>query len=197
MKELLFATTNTGKVASLQRMFDQAGMAVKVVPKAFDLIEEQADDALQVAESKARQAFALAGEPLVVDDSAFHIPALGGFPGAYQKYVIDTIGPEGILKLMEGIEDRSAYFISNLVYVDATGKLASFSDSKYRGRVATEYNPTGKYEWGITGKLFIPEGSDVVGTELSPEERYELGKQAGFEDAYELFVEWYKRHSDS
>ena len=172
MKELLFATTNTGKVASLQRTFDRAGMAVKVVPKAFDLIEEQADDALQVAESKARQAFALAGEPLVVDDSAFHIPALGGFPGAYQKYVIDTIGPEGILKLMEGIEDRSAYFISNLVYVDATGKLASFSDSKYHGRVATEYNPTGKYEWGITGKLFIPEGSDVVGTELSPEERY-------------------------
>ena len=79
MKELLFATTNTGKVASLQRTFDRAGMAVKVVPKAFDLIEEQADDALQVAESKARQAFALAGEPLVVDDSAFHIPTIPPF----------------------------------------------------------------------------------------------------------------------
>lgn len=196
MKELLFATTNAGKVASLQRMFDQAGMGVKVVPKAIDLIEEQANDALQVAQSKARQAFTLLDRPLVVDDSAFHIPVLGGFPGVYQKYVIDTIGPEGILKLMEGVEDRRAYFISNLVYVDARGKQYLFADNKYWGRVATDYNPDGKYEWGATGKLFIPEGSETIATELSPEERYRLGKQVGFEDAYEVFVEWYKRHGN-
>lgn len=194
MKELVFATSNNAKAATLQRHFDTLGIAVRVISRPLDLIEQQADDALEVAESKARQAFTQLGIPLVVDDSAFHIPALGGFPGVYQKYAIDTIGPEGILKLMEGVEDRSAYFISNLVYVDGVGKLFSFSDNKYRGQVATTYDPDGKYEWGTTGKIFIPEGSDTVATELSPQERHALGKKAGFEDAYEIFANWYGAH---
>ncbi len=192
--ELLFATSNNAKAATLQQYFDTLGIEVKVVAKGLDLIEQQADDALEVAESKARQAFATLGVPLVVDDSAFHIPALGGFPGVYQKYIIDTIGPEGILKLMEGVKDRSAYFISNLVYADDEGKLFSFSDNKYWGSVSTTYDPDGKYEWGAMGKIFIPKGSDVVVTDLSHDERYALGKAAGLEDAYAVFAAWYKEH---
>ena len=191
MTELIFATSNKAKAATLQQHFDRLGIAVRVVAKPLDLTEQQADEALEVAEAKAQQAYQQLGVPLVVDDSAFHIPALNGFPGVYQKYVFYTVGPQGILKLMEGVEDRRAYFISNLVYVDDRGKLHSFSDNKYWGTIATSYSKKGDIGWGGLGRLFIPQGSDVVNALLSPDERYALGQAAGFEDAYAAFARWY------
>jgi len=58
----------------------------------------------------------MVGKPLIVQDSSFHIRSLNGFPGAYIKYALKTIGLEGILKLLEGIEDRRAYAEGALTY---------------------------------------------------------------------------------
>ena len=44
------------------------------------------------------------------------IDALGVFPAAYTHYIGDTIGIEGILKLMKGVENRKAIFIQVLAY---------------------------------------------------------------------------------
>ena len=38
------------------------------------------------------------------------VDALKGFPGVYSAYGQKTIGNEGILKLMEGVDDRAAVF---------------------------------------------------------------------------------------
>lgn len=191
MKEILFATTNKGKVASLQHSFALLGAEVTIAQTTLELTEEQADDALQVAQSKARQAFAKLAKPVVVDDSAFHIPALGGFPGVYQKYIVDTIGPGGILKLLEGATDRSAYFISNLVYADEEGKQYCFSESHYNGTIAHTYDPDATYQWGEICKIFIPRGAKKVATELSPDERKQLARKDGFVDAYDEFARWF------
>lgn len=195
MTQIIFATTNASKAETLQEYFNLTHQDVEIVQQPLELIEEQADDALQVTQSKARQAYEQLKQPVVVDDSAFHIPALNGFPGVYQKYVAETIGPEGILKLMEDVTDRSAYFVSNLVYIDENGEAHSFSDSHYEGSVSRTYDPEAKYGWGIIGKIFIPKGAHAVATELSPEERRVLQKAAGFKDAYEDFANWYKQQS--
>ena len=79
--ELIFATTNSGKVASLQRYFDTAGVLVKVVGKSLALTEIQAETALEVARDKAAKAYEHLNCPLVVDDSELRIVALNGFPG--------------------------------------------------------------------------------------------------------------------
>jgi XTP/dITP diphosphohydrolase len=64
----------------------------------------------EIARGKAEFAYRALSRPLIVDDTGFFIDALGGFPGPCAAYVQDTIGNEGILKLMEGVEDRSAHF---------------------------------------------------------------------------------------
>jgi non-canonical purine NTP pyrophosphatase (RdgB/HAM1 family) len=191
MNELIFATTNSGKAATLQEWLDRYAIDIRVTQRPLDLVEQQADDALEVAQAKAVLAYEQLRAPLVVDDSAFHIPALGGFPGVYQKYIIETIGAAGIIKLMEEVEDRSVYFISNLVYCDAKGVQHCFSDSHYDGTVAMAYDPQGAYSWAELGKIFIPAGADRVATELSPDERVALQRADGFVDAYEEFVKWY------
>lgn len=193
MKELLFATTNSGKVASLQRYFDHAGVDITVVPRALDITEIQADTALEVAQAKAGEAFAQLACPLVVDDSELRIEALNGFPGPYQKAMTEKLGPEGFVKLLAGYDNRNAYFISNLVYVDETGRQFCFSDDPYRGTIAESVDTTElENSWGPLWKIFIPEGETRTVSQMSPEEKqsYDLNRSAV--DAYEKFVEWYK-----
>lgn len=69
MKELIFATSNSGKVASIQRYLDAVGVAVHVVARPLDIVEIQADTALEVARAKAAEAYRQLGHQLVVDDS--------------------------------------------------------------------------------------------------------------------------------
>ena len=69
------------------------------------------------------------------NDSGLVIRA-NDFPSAHTKYVEDTIGEDGIIKLMEGIEDREAYFLS-LAYTEYGGEPVTFI-SKTEGTISKE-----------------------------------------------------------
>ena len=43
---------------------------------------------------------------MIIEDAGLFIEGLKGFPGVYSAYVQKTLGNPGILKLMEGVEDR-------------------------------------------------------------------------------------------
>lgn len=78
-------------------------------------------DVSKIAMEKARYAFQHLKRPLIVDDTAFCIDALNGFPGPCAAYVLDTIGMEGILTLMKGREDRRAFFETAIAFADESG----------------------------------------------------------------------------
>jgi len=193
MKELLFVTTNNGKVASLQRYMDDNGISITVKACPLKLEEIQADTALEVARHKALQAFAKLGKPLVVDDSEFRIVSLNGFPGPYQKFMVQKLGPEGVVRLMTGNADRRAYFLSNLVFVDDDASVHEFSDDPFNVTIIDEYDDSvPDYDWGALGKICIMEGTDKVLSLVTPEERSALDKTRGSVDAYDKFSKWYK-----
>src|SRR5664279_428290 len=133
MKEIIFATGNKGKVAFMRRHMERLNVRADIVQRPLDLIEPQAHTATEVARSKAKQAFEQLGQPVLVDDSSFHIAVLGGFPGPYIKYMLETIGIAGILAFMDGRDDRTAYFQSSLVFVDENGHEYVFDEQPYRG----------------------------------------------------------------
>ena len=198
MKELIFATTNKGKVVSLQTRLDQVGCDIRVVAKPLEITEIQADTALEIAKVKAAEAFKQLGHPVVVDDSEFCIEALGGFPGPYQKYMGEKIGAEGFVKLMQGYDNRRAYFISNLVFVDENGEQHTFSDEPYWGTIAGAVDTADHPDaWGPLWKVFIPEGSSVTLSQASPEERHKINDKRGAKGAYKKFALWIKEQSDA
>jgi XTP/dITP diphosphohydrolase len=73
----------------------------------FDLPELKDDDIARIAEHKARQAFALVGRPVISTDGGIFLDALGGFPGANSKQAAVKLGPDGLLKLLDGAVARS------------------------------------------------------------------------------------------
>lgn len=192
MKKIIFVTTNNGKVATLRRSLDKAGMKdVEIDARSLDIIEPQADTCEEVALSKARQAYDLLKEPVLVDDSSFHITALGSFPGVYAKYMIDTLGAEGIVDFMKEKKDRSAHFEGVLVYIDNKGEEHIFSEEPYRGRITEEVHEiTHEAPWSALFKIFIPDGCDKVLGNMSANDVHSSPDRPP--NKYKLFTDWLK-----
>lgn len=193
MNELLFATSNKGKVASMRNRLNPLGISVTQIK--LDLIEPQADTCKEISEIKAKQAFEQINRPVLVDDSAFHIPSLNGFPGPYVKYILKTLGGRGILKISKGISNRYAYFESSLTFISARNKHHTIHGTTEEVLLSNEYvevkNPEAWSElWNIT----MPYGSSKVYAELSTNERAEINKAKKQNDCYDQFADWLVTH---
>jgi non-canonical purine NTP pyrophosphatase (RdgB/HAM1 family) len=191
MSEIIFVTGNKGKVNSIQRHIKRLGINLTVTQQKLDLMEPQANTATEVSRHKARQAYKLLKQPVLVDDSSFHIAALGGFPGPYIKYMLTTIGIDGILSFMKGKTDRGAYFLSSLVFIDEAGQEHLFEDAPYPGNIVKQIDDyDSETAWSELYKIFIPDGSDKVLARMTDVERNEIDSNRT--DSYNDFCLWVK-----
>ena len=108
--EVRFVTSNEGKVREANIIFKQFSLIA--VPHPARKLELQSDKLEEVASYAAQSLIGRVPEPFFVEDSGLFIYSLRGFPGPYSSYVYRTIGLDGVLKLMEGVEDRRAKFVA-------------------------------------------------------------------------------------
>eukprot|EP01062_Namystynia_karyoxenos_P046288 TRINITY_DN34637_c0_g1_i2.p1 TRINITY_DN34637_c0_g1~~TRINITY_DN34637_c0_g1_i2.p1 ORF type:complete len:247 (+),score=65.34 TRINITY_DN34637_c0_g1_i2:77-742(+) len=197
--ELVFATTNRGKLAMLQ------SVAEPLVSKGL-LSISQADDVEDVARAKAAYAFRELRRPVLVQDSGLIVEALGDFPGPYTKYVLATIGVPGLLRLMEGRtgEQRKAGFANCLCFCAAEGQVRCFREPlKYYGviaeRAADGERNTLLSNWTETSEgprplglehIFAPTDAprSVPLCQLEPDELRQW--RAGRPSAARVFISW-------
>lgn len=106
--KLKVITSNPGKVAEFQKAFADMGIEMEHLRLPYD--EVQTSELEEVVEKGMAEIRAKGVRDFIIDDSGMFVNALKGFPGVYSAYGQKTIGNVGILKLMEGVEDRSAVF---------------------------------------------------------------------------------------
>ena len=136
--EIYFCSSNVGKYDHLL-LNTQHIKNIKIVQmKHLDIVEPQLNSIEEIAVFKAKQAHKLLQKPVVVHDSGLVIKQLKDFPGPYTKYVSQTIGCTGILKLLERKSDRLCGFSACLVFVDEKADVHIFNEQnkeKYWGDV--------------------------------------------------------------
>ena len=96
----------------------------------------------------------------------------------YTHYADDTIGEDGLLKLMEGIEDRSAYFKESIAYCEP-GKEPIVFEGITEGTIATEKSGTYGWSWDF---VFIPEGEDKTLGCFPDEERWNFWSVGAYKE---------------
>ncbi|MDC7950747.1 RdgB/HAM1 family non-canonical purine NTP pyrophosphatase [Methanomassiliicoccaceae archaeon COG_1] len=101
-------THNPGKVMEYQLALGQLGIEAMHDDRECD--EVQTAYLEEVVDKEMKQLHSEGLRDFLVDDSGLFVNALKGFPGVYSAYGQKTIGNKGILKLMEGVGDRSAVF---------------------------------------------------------------------------------------
>lgn len=151
--KIVVVTSNPHKAAEIADFF---GDLVEITHVSMDIPEYRHDNVREIAYRKAEYAFDTLRCPLMVDDTAFSIEALNGFPGPYAAYVLSTIGNEGILKLLEGVVNRNAYFETAIACASEAGIRV------FLGRVdGVIVSPRGKAGFGYD-PIFEVEGRTLA-----------------------------------
>lgn len=167
---LFFLTKNKGKLEEARRVLANFGIEVEQLEK--DRIEIQSDNLGKIALYSVVQVVT-DNLPVIAEDAGLFIEALNGFPGPYSSYIYKTIGCKGVLKLMEGVNNRRARFISAIAYFD--GKTAKLFFGEVTGNIA--YEERGNEGFGFD-PIFIPEGYNESFAEMGFEKKNQLSHRA-------------------
>ena len=153
-KKITYVTGNWAKIDSARQILEPLGYTVDNIK--METPEIQADDVSEVAKYSAKWAAEELGVPVLKNDSGLFVNSLKGFPGVYTHYVDDTLGVDGLLKLMDGIEDRSAYFKESIAYCEPGGEPIVF-EGFTKGRIDVKKSGTYGWSWDF---VFIPDGEN-------------------------------------
>lgn len=165
--KITVVTNNPHKAREIGLFF---GGVAEVTHVALECPEVRDNSVKTIAEKKAEYAYQILKRPLICDDTGFYIHALRGFPGPYAAFVQETIGNEGILRLMEGVSDRKAFFETAIAY--ANGDDIRVFSGRIQGRVVA---PRGTGGFGYD-PIFEWRGRTLA--EMSPEEKNRVSHRA-------------------
>lgn len=126
MKTITFITGNPHKLEEAKSVLKGYGIVVE--PLQIYIDEIQHHDPLKITEAKVKSVYEKAGQPVVVNDSSWEIPALGGFPGGYMKDVVGWFTAEDFLALMKDKNDRRIILHDVVAYFDGEQLKLFISD---------------------------------------------------------------------
>ena len=156
---MIFVTGNHQKLKEFEEI-----LGIKLNHSDLDLEEIQSINVEEVAEHKARQAYALLNEPILVEDTGLYFEDLNGLPGALIKHFVKKLSLEKICSLVG--ENRKARAVTCICYFD--GEEIKIFVGETEGEVAREPRGTNGFGWD---PIFIPEGYEKTFAELSDEEK--------------------------
>ncbi len=152
-------TSNEGKFKEYKKIFPEAKMQnIGYDEIQADTLEEVVEHALKHLEEHA---------PSMIDDSGLFIDAYGGFPGVYSSYVMQTLGCEGILKLMDSEENRKARFECVIGYMSEKGDIEMFKGIT-DGAISTEMQGTAGFGYD---PIFVSKGQRKTFAQMTTEEK--------------------------
>ena len=125
-KKIAFITGNPHKLEEAKSVLKDYDITIESLQ--FDIDEIQHYNPLEITKAKARAAYEKAGYPIVVNDSSWEIPALGGFPGGYMKDVANWFTAEDFLALMKDKNDRRIILHDVVAYFDGEQLKLFISD---------------------------------------------------------------------
>jgi len=160
MKKIVFITGNQHKADYLAHW-----LRLPVTHHKLDLDELQSLDPFVVAEHKARQAYEILQEPVLVEDTSLRFTAMGRLPGTLIKWFLGEVGNSGLCKIADGLGSREAHATVTYGYCD--GRDVHFFVGTTQGSVAKV--PRGEHGMGFDPS-FIPDGQSKTFAEMTVEE---------------------------
>lgn len=179
---ITFVTGNWAKILSARQILEPLGFTIDQVK--MDTPEIQDDSIEEVSKYSAKWASDQLKCAVLKNDSGLCVDTLNGFPGPYTHYVDDTLGEDGILKLLEGVENRNAHFVESLSYCEYGKEPITFV-AITEGTIAKEKQGTYGWSWDF---IFIPKGETKTLACFNDDERFKYWSN----DAYLKLAEYLK-----
>ncbi len=177
-----FVTSNVHKFDEARLVLAEYGIATALLRVKTPEIQD--DNVEKIAKTSAEEAAKKCNLPIIVEDTGLFIEALEGFPGPYSSYIFRKVGTAGILKLMEDIEERDAYFHSVIAFCEED--LLKCFHGRVEGMISKEER--GKYGFGFDPLFMSLRGEGKTFAEMRKREKNLYSHRA---EALRKFAEWY------
>jgi non-canonical purine NTP pyrophosphatase (RdgB/HAM1 family) len=158
---ITLVTSNPNKLRELQAI---APADLQFTSRAIDLPEIQSLDLREIVEDKAKRAYEIVDEPVVVEDVSCGLDSLHGLPGPFFKFFEKTLGKHALLELSK--EPNAHVTIRCLAaFYDGTNLL--FGEGTILGTVV---EPRGENGFGFDFTV-VPKGESRTMAEMTPDEK--------------------------
>ena len=170
-KIIHFVTGNLYKFQVAEKALE--GTGIVLVQEKLDTPEIQSIDVEKISSYSAKWAAEKIGKPVTVTDAGYYIETLNGFPGPFIKYINQWLTSEDLINLMVGKTNRKVVVRDSLSYCEPGKDPVTFMGETF-GIISPHPVKTNKPGTTSINEIFIPEGYDVVETEISKEEMIEF-----------------------
>ena len=179
---VLFVSSNIHKYEEAKKILEEFGIRLDFLQT--DLIEIQDDSLSKIAHMKALDAYNKCKKAVIVEDDGLFIDSLSGFPGPYSSYIFNTIGNNGILKLIG--DNRDAQFVAIIAFCDSSNEPILF-ESSVTGTISKNIQDGG---WGYD-PIFIPEKQNKTYAELA-----DKNKLSHRYESLKKFANWFNNKQE-
>lgn len=175
---IAFVTGNRGKLEEVRRIWCglPEGPPAVLEAVALDLPEIQSLDLVEVLRAKGEEAHRRLGRPVVVDETALDIDAFHGFPGPLVKWMLESLGAEGMAAAALAAAEREGRSVGATarcaaLYFDGAGTELMGEGAEHGTLVLPGRGEHG-FGWD---PVFLPAGESRTYGELAGEEKDRLG----------------------
>ncbi|VBB17721.1 inosine triphosphate pyrophosphatase [Yasminevirus sp. GU-2018] len=166
MNTITFVTGNSNKLREVQQIL---GDNVELISAKIDLPELQGEmDDISI--EKCKMAVQQIKGPVLIDDTSLCFDALGGLPGPYIKWFLEKVGNEGLNKMLDGFENRSASAVCTFAFCQDEKSKPILFTGVVRGTIVLPRG-NGKFGWDA---IFMPDGYTTTYAEMDPQIKNEM-----------------------
>ncbi len=186
--ELLFASQNKNKIIEIQAALQGQYLIKSLEDVGFKSeLNEPHDTFEENAKAKAKQGYTIFKLPCFAEDAGLVIDSLDGRPGVWSaRYAGEAKDPQAnmdkVLRELEGIAQRSAYFVAVIAYYD--GISYQMFEGRIYGTILPERKGTNGFGYD---PIFCPDGFEKSLAELGLEQKNKFSHRA---KAVELFIHY-------
>jgi len=139
---LTFVTGNKKKLEEVQRILAVDGneLPFDITNRKLDLPELQGDP-IEIAIEKCKLAAKEIQGPVFTEDTSLCFNAMNGMPGPYIKWFLESCGHDGLNRMLNGFDDRSAYAQTIVAFTMGVSEEVHVFDGRTDGTIVTARGP--------------------------------------------------------
>ena len=161
MQPNFFATKNDNKLREVNEILNCNLEQIDI-----ELYEPQGLDITEVVREKTEDAFRKTGKLVMVEDTSLEFYSWNGLPGPLIKWFLESVGNDGILKMLIGADNRRAIAKTAVGFFD--GNESHIFIGEIEGAISEEIRGHSGFGWD---PIFIPDGFDKSFAEMTSEEK--------------------------
>lgn len=195
MKKVALSTDNKNKVLEISEILKDYNF--KIITKSELGINEEFDEIYNTLEEnsrlKAKKLKEFCDFSVLADDTGLFVDSLNGEPGVFSARYAGVHGDSDanrkkLLKKLESVKDRSAYFKTVIVFIDENGNEI-LAKGILKGKIALEEK--GENGFGYD-RIFIPEGMNKTLAEIGFKEKNKFShRRRALEDLKKILGDKY------